>query len=176
MQLGARKRSRFLRDVPLRVGEKRGVVFRKDPVMKNSDPPLLFIADDDEDDRDFMQQAFRRLIPAALVRLFGDGSQLVSHLKEELAKVQTELRRLPDLILLDLNMPVVCGFEALKWIRAQRALSSIPVLIFSTSHAPCDVERCREQGANDYLCKPSDLAGYYKAATSILSRFLPLKV
>jgi CheY-like chemotaxis protein len=70
----------------------------------------------------------------------------------------------PDLILLDLNLPRVSGFELLEFIRSRPLLSRIPAVVLTTSNAPGDRARCEELGSTDYLVKPSHYEGYLAIA------------
>ena len=63
---------------------------------------------------------------------------------------------LPDLILLDLKMPKVDGFETLKWLREQEGFRTIPVIVLTSSEQVRDVNRAYELGANSFLVKPFD--------------------
>ena len=74
---------------------------------------------------------------------------------------------LPDLILLDLNMPRQSGLQTLAKIKADPALKSIPVVILSSSKAECDVSSAYSLHANCYLSKPMDIDGYIEAIRSI---------
>ncbi|CAN5234628.1 hypothetical protein BH23BAC2_BH23BAC2_27750 [soil metagenome] len=62
----------------------------------------------------------------------------------------------PDLILMDLNMPVMNGFECLKEIRSNPVFLDIPVIIFSTSNYEKDIAHAEELGALGYLHKPNE--------------------
>jgi CheY-like chemotaxis protein len=64
---------------------------------------------------------------------------------------------LPDLIVLDVNLPKHDGSEVLEQIRSVPALSGVPVIMFTSSSSPVDQQRATELGANLYLQKPSDL-------------------
>jgi CheY-like chemotaxis protein len=69
---------------------------------------------------------------------------------------------LPDLILLDLKMPLLDGFEVLKWLRAQPQddVAATPIIIISSSDSREDVRRAYKLGANFYLSKPLNLAAF----------------
>lgn len=66
-----------------------------------------------------------------------------------------ECERHPDLILLDLNLPGMGGFDFLETIKADTRFSDIPVLVFTSSDSPADVQRAREMAADEYLVKPA---------------------
>jgi CheY-like chemotaxis protein len=63
----------------------------------------------------------------------------------------------PDLIVLDLNLPGTDGREVLATIKQSKALKQIPVVVFSTSSNPKDIEACYQSGANSYLLKPMNI-------------------
>jgi CheY-like chemotaxis protein len=63
----------------------------------------------------------------------------------------------PDLIILDLNLPGTDGREVLTTIKQSAALKKIPVVVFSTSSNPKDIEACYQSGANSYLLKPMNI-------------------
>ena len=72
----------------------------------------------------------------------------------------------PKMMLLDLKMPRLSGFDVLDFVRKQPGLRQMPVIIFSSSNDPKDVRRAYDSGANSYLCKPhsnDDLASLLKA-------------
>ncbi|WP_299484818.1 response regulator [Acaryochloris sp. IP29b_bin.137] len=82
------------------------------------------------------------------------GEQAISYLKQ---KRDTSEAQLPDLILLDLNVPDINGHEVLRYIRADEQLKHIPVIIFSTSDSEKDILQSYQLGANAYVIKPLDL-------------------
>ncbi|GGO40114.1 response regulator [Deinococcus humi] len=75
----------------------------------------------------------------------------------EQMRAARDLGILPSLILLDLNMPRMNGFEVLAALRADPSLAHLPVVVFTTSHAPADVKRAYALQANSYLSKPTRL-------------------
>lgn len=73
----------------------------------------------------------------------------------EQLKAQAETTSLPDLVLLDLNMPRMNGFEVLAAVRSEAALAHLVVVVFTTSNAPADVKRAYALQANSYVSKPA---------------------
>jgi CheY-like chemotaxis protein len=114
-----------------------------------SQSPRIWIVDDDEDDQYLFEGAFQQLIPPVRVKLLSDGEELLP----ALAACETR----PDLIILDLNMPRLNGFETLRWLRAQLTYQTLPVVILSTSSHLEDQEKALQLGANGFLTKPPTL-------------------
>jgi len=111
-----------------------------------SPSPHIWIVDDDTDDQYLFEQAFITLIPPISIRSLYDGAELVPALEQS--------ETLPDLILLDLNMPRLNGFEALQRLWAEPLFQTLPVVVLSTSSVGQDQERALQLGANGFLTKP----------------------
>lgn len=109
----------------------------------------VILVDDDADDRFLFQEAFEELKVATDLRLFSDGQEFIDHL-------ESGLEKLPQLIFLDLNMPIKNGIECLRFIRKSDVLNEIFVAIYSTSSAEKDVEDTFINGANIYIKKPNE--------------------
>jgi CheY-like chemotaxis protein len=86
----------------------------------------IFIVEDDEDDRNLLSAAFEKIGKAELIRFFNNGFDLMDHL-DALAKEQY-----PALVVLDYNMPLLNGGQALRQIRSHAVHHSVPVIIYST--------------------------------------------
>jgi CheY-like chemotaxis protein len=114
-------------------------------------PICILMADDDEDDRAATRDAFERNRMANDFRTVKDGEELLSFLRH--TGQYTDAPR-PGLILLDLNMPKMDGREALKEIKCDPALRSIPVVVLTTSSQEEDILRSYDLGANSYITKP----------------------
>lgn len=111
------------------------------------------MVDDDEDDRIFFQDALIESGYNHELRFAINGKDLMQQLNE----IQDSgSQKLPDLIFLDLNMPLRDGREVLKAIRSTPAYSLIPVFIYTTSSSDHDVNLCYSNGANLYITKPSN--------------------
>lgn len=97
------------------------------------------------DDTEFYQNAYRNKLLSAgyLTRVAGNGV-------EALKAVTLEK---PDLILLDLMMPVMDGFKVLQAVRANPDLQNVPVIVFSAKGASEEISKALEAGANDFLVK-----------------------
>ena len=74
---------------------------------------------------------------------------------------------LPDVILLDLNMPIMNGFEVLQHLKQSMLYQSIPVVILTTSEATADQERARQLGATEFITKPTTALGLSAVAERI---------
>ena len=122
----------------------------------------ILLADDDDDDRMFFRQAIAELNLGTNLTTVQNGQELMSYLHDPSAQ-------LPDIIFLDLNMPVMGGLQSLSQIRNSKGLQDIAVVIYSTSTSEQDIEDCLTCGANIYLRKPTDFdelkALLYKAIT-----------
>lgn len=105
--------------------------------------PLVLVADDEINTTIMLQHIFER-----------DGYR-VERVNDGFAAIETAKRILPDLILLDIRMPRLDGFEVLRLLREDSQTSSIPtIVITANATAPADVERGLNLGADDYLQKP----------------------
>jgi CheY-like chemotaxis protein len=78
----------------------------------------------------------------------------------------------PDLVLLDLNVPVISGREVLAALKGDDALRSIPVIVMTSSNAPADIDYCYQIGTNGYVNKPIDLDGYLRVVRSVADFWL----
>ena len=117
--------------------------------MPTTKTPRVWIVDDDEDDQFLFETAFRQLIPPVRVNLLSDGEELVSVLEQS--------ETLPDLIILDLNMPRLNGFETLRWLRSRPLYERLPVVVLTTSSLVEDQQKALQLGANGFLTKPPAL-------------------
>jgi len=111
--------------------------------------PILIVEDSDEDYRALLW-AMKRLGLEHQVERREDGDAALARLREDGA-------RRPALILLDLNLTAGDGCEVLAEIKAEEATCTIPVVVWTTSANPHDVERCYRAGANSYVLKPLDM-------------------
>ena len=109
----------------------------------------IILADDDEDDRLLFKKAMKKLKVNTKLSLFNDGQQLMDYLR-------LQDNSLPEVIFLDLNMPIKNGMECLKEIRMDSRFHDVSVVIYSTSSSEKDIEETFILGANLYINKPNN--------------------
>ncbi len=124
----------------------------------------IFLAEDDEDDTELLMEAILNLIPADFVCSI-NGYELLEKLKDETPPI-------PDILFLDLNMPMKTGYDCLKIIKANPKYKNIQVVIFTTSKDLFDIKRTYDAGADYFISKPSSLKGY-EAVLKKLFEFNP---
>jgi CheY-like chemotaxis protein len=116
----------------------------------------VLLAEDDPDDVLLTQIAFEKARLANPLVIVRDGEEAISYLKGEGQFADREKYPLPILLLLDLKMPKINGFQVLEWIHTQPGLAHLPVAIMTSSDSDPDVTRAYELGASSYLIKPPD--------------------
>jgi len=124
----------------------------------------LLLVEDTGDDEELALLALERTDVDVEVRVARDGEEAVRQLES------MERERLPSVVLLDLHLPRLDGFDVLRWIRATRHTRLLPVVVMSSSQAPEDVRRAYEAGANGYVCKPVEL-GAFSEVVEIVCRY-----
>jgi CheY-like chemotaxis protein len=107
----------------------------------------ICLIDDDPDHVLIITRAIRELGEDASVHAASDGDEALSWLRAA--------DPLPDLILLDINMPGLSGFDVLETVKADDRLKTVPVVMLTSSDASSDVARAYELGASGYISKPS---------------------
>jgi len=127
--------------------------------MTDRKPPLLVVEDSDED-FEAIERVILSLGIAEVVRA-KTGDQGLALLRT------SDLRGRAVVVLLDLNMPGSDGREVLREIKADAALCLIPVIVFTTSSNPNDIEACYRSGANSYHLKPLELHSFETRVTAI---------
>lgn len=115
---------------------------------------VLYV-EDEESDAAFMQHAFAEQGLEPALRVVGDGRAAIQYLSGTGTFANRKEYPLPAVVLLDLNLPLVPGFDVLKWMRNHPDFAKTPVVIFSSSNREDDRARARELGANEFLAKPS---------------------
>jgi CheY-like chemotaxis protein len=124
--------------------------------MSSTPQPLIVAVDDEADDLFFLRHIISKTAIAHRFQPFANGDAAVIGLTTLINEENSFA--LPLVCFLDIKMAAMNGFDLLKWIRGQRALDSVPVIMFSSSDDPRDVDRARELGAQGYLKKYPSVA------------------
>src|SRR5689334_4058003 len=120
----------------------------------------ILLADDDDDDRLLFLDVLKELKVPVHMSSASNGEALMQMLAEGLIP--------PDILFLDLNMPLKNGFECLAEIRQDARLNNMPVVIFSTSSQPSAIERLYADGAQLYIRKPNDFTQLKSVISEVL--------
>jgi two-component system, response regulator len=118
---------------------------------------VILMAEDDPDDRLLTEEALKEAHLANELYFVYDGEELMNYLRHQGNFADPEKYPRPGIILLDLNMPRKDGREALKEIKEDPALRSIPVVVLTTSKAEEDILRSYDLGVSGYVTKPVTL-------------------
>lgn len=121
---------------------------------------IIYLVDDDEDDCFFAQQTLEPHANCELT-IFENGQKLIDYL------IQNPDSKLPTLILLDLNMPMLNGFETLSLLKQHDRWSGVPVVVLTTSDHQDDKSRCQALGAEGFLTKPADYSSLSEVLSSV---------
>src|SRR5438093_11629714 len=114
----------------------------------------FLIAEDDAMDAFLLERAFAAAGVSASLRFVRDGQEAIDYLGGVAAFADRQVNPLPDLLLLDLKMPRMNGFDVLAWLRQQPGLKRLLVTVLTSSDQPEDINRAYDLGANSYLLKP----------------------
>ena len=122
----------------------------------------VLLADDDIDDRMLFEEAFSEIASDASLQTVKDGKELLSYLLNSQAQ-------LPDLVFLDLNMPILNGHNCLEEIRSNARMNDIFIVINTTTASPKEIDLVYENGANLFFIKPHSFEELKKSIKVILN-------
>ena len=121
-----------------------------------SEHGVILLAEDDEDHVLLIRHAFAQADLGNPLFVVWNGEEAIAYLSGTGKYSNRDEYLLPDLLLLDLKMPRVDGFEVLKWVRQQPGLAPLRILVLTSSNELRDVNRAYQLGANSFLVKPLD--------------------
>ena len=124
----------------------------------------ILIVDDDPADAEIIQELLEECATALEIHVVHDGVDALEHLS---SCTRVPGGGLPDLVLLDLNMPRKDGREVLQEIRATEQLQHLPVIILTTSQEDEEIEQAYRLGANCYISKPAAMADFERLVNAI---------
>lgn len=115
----------------------------------------IALVEDNEDDLFFMKRALKSADITNPLQVLSNGEMALDYLKGAGGYADRLLHPLPFLLLLDLKLPDMSGFEVLRWIKSKEGLPLLATIVLTTSGESRDIERAYELGANSFLVKPS---------------------
>jgi chemotaxis family two-component system response regulator Rcp1 len=121
----------------------------------------VLLVEDDPDDIDLFREALKDNSVPFSITVINRGDEVVPYLKECVV--------LPDIIVLDLNLPKVSGQLILKQIKTLEHLEKIPVLILTTSSSKSDFDVCMSAGANKFMTKPTSNEGFSEMTQALMA-------
>lgn len=122
----------------------------------------ILLAEDDLDDQEFITEALLRIDPDLVIHIVPNGTEVLRFLEK-----QSDCQ-LPQLLILDYNLPEQDGAEVLQALRQHRRYQAITIIVWSTSNAPQYKARSLELGATFYMAKPSTITGIEHMARQML--------
>jgi CheY-like chemotaxis protein len=114
-----------------------------------------------------VRKAFEKAYVLNPLQVVADGEKAIAYLKGQGSYRNRAEYPLPSLVLLDLKLPKLDGFEVLKWIRAEPGLRNLPVIVLTSSEQIRDVNRAYQLGANSFLVKPGDFQNFIDLGRAI---------
>ncbi|NOY05938.1 MAG: response regulator [Chlorobi bacterium] len=123
-------------------------------------PTTILIVEDNPDNRLLIHMIFQRFVKDDVQLVdAGDGLEAVEYVSANT----------PDLILMDLKMPKMDGFEAIKKIRSIPSCKDVPILVLSAQANKADLERAQDIGSNGFITKPINIQHFIKIIQEYIS-------
>jgi CheY-like chemotaxis protein len=133
--------------------------------------PLLVVEDSNEDFK-MLQRLMRRMAVQNPIYRCTNGDEVLDFLYQEESSQNPSGTPKPSVILLDLNLPGIDGREILERLKQDICFKKIPIVVFTTSSNPKDIEFCYQKGANGYLVKPMDAQELQKTVQAFVDYWL----
>ena len=137
--------------------------------MTQKSQPLVLLVEDNPDDALLALRAFRQCGVAAEVEVVTDGAAALARLSDQAAPT-------PDLVLLDIKLPLLSGLEVLRRLRALGRGAGAPVVVLTTSCEEHDVAEAYLLGASSYLRKPVDYQQFSEIVRDLMHYWLELNI
>jgi CheY-like chemotaxis protein len=132
--------------------------------MTSVTSPLIILVDDDSDDLFLLGQVILAQYPSCQLITCSNGQEFIHFMERSPI--------LPDLVLLDINMPIMDGFEALALLRQKSRYESTPVVMFTTSNQVSDRQQAAELKAVDFITKPTTLEQYNQIVLRLAQQWI----
>jgi two-component system alkaline phosphatase synthesis response regulator PhoP len=129
----------------------------------------ILVVDDDHNTLHFVRFALKQLNATHELRYASNGYQAMEYLQGACAEQQKH--QAPDLILLDLRMPLMDGFALLEWLRGQKQFERLPVVVLTGSLYSPDAARAQQLGASSLIVKAFELLEFVNSVSHVLDTF-----
>lgn len=136
------------------------------PLLESGRPAEVLLVEDNDDDVLLTELCFARVDLEVRLSRAGDGIECLEHLRSA--------GPLPDLVLLDLNMPLMDGREVLTSIKGDDVLRHVPVVVLTTSRDPADVRGAYASHCNSYLIKELDFSVFVESIRALCAYWFTL--
>jgi two-component system response regulator len=133
----------------------------------NGETGYILLVEDSEDDVDLTLRALARQKIANAVEVVRDGAEALDFLFARGVYAGRDPRDLPQLVLLDINLPKLSGIQVLRRMRENQVTSMVPVVMLTTSEQDEDVVESYSSGANSYVQKPIDFEEFAEAVKQL---------
>ena len=134
--------------------------------------PLILLAEDDPDDVLLMRLAIQKAAFANPFFIARDGQEVVDYLAGEDPYSDRTRYPFPSLLLLDIKMPRLNGFEVLSWLQQRPEFDHLPIVMLSGSTLDTDMQKAKELGADDYRVKPLGIPALVQILHDLQARWL----
>ena len=127
----------------------------------------ILLVEDSVSDAELTIRALKKHNMANKLVHLENGAEALDYLFANGAYSEREVKNVPKLILLDINMPKVGGIEVLKQIKGDERTRKIPVIILTSSKEDPDIDKCYDLGANSYVVKPVGFEAFMQAVSDL---------
>ncbi len=148
------------------------MTFARPRILPMRRPPVILVADDDDNDVLLLERAFKRAKVAGRFVVVRDGQEAIDYLSGTGRFGDRASYPWPALMLLDLKMPLLDGFDVLTWCREHPPARDLPIVVMSSSNQESDVERAMALGAAAYQVKSGDLQHLLAFARNLREKWL----
>jgi two-component system response regulator len=128
---------------------------------------LILLVEDNPADEDLTLRAFKKINPSIHITVVRDGAEAVDFVFCQGAYKDRDSRDVPQLILMDMNLPKLSGIEVLRRIRANEHTQLLPVIMLTSSREEQDLIESYRSGANSYVRKPINYDDFLEAVRQL---------
>jgi CheY-like chemotaxis protein len=144
--------------------------------MPSGNLGVFLLVEDNQDDVLLVQRAFVKAKVMNPLHVTTRGEEALEYLSGTGKYANRSEYPLPSLVLLDLNMPGISGFDVLRWIRQQPGLASLRVVVLTSSDETRDVNQAYQLGANSFLVKPVDFERFVEISQALAGYWMWLNL